>query len=79
MIEIPGEYGGLRCMGHGCTNLTASDLCKVCTIIARAEKAEAEVERLKQGYLAAGVNSLSWHFMEAINKLFEPCFGEPKP
>ncbi len=47
MIELPGEYGGLRCMGLGCTNLTASDLCKVCTIIARAEKAEAEIERLR--------------------------------
>ncbi len=27
---------------------------------ARAEEAEAEIERLKQGYLAAGVNSLRW-------------------
>ncbi len=44
----------------------------------KAAEAEAEIERLKQGYLAAGVNSLSWRFMEAINKLFEPCFTEPK-
>ena len=45
---------------------------------ARAEAAEAEVERLKKGYLQAGVNSLDRRFRAAINKLFEPCFEEAK-
>ncbi len=64
-------WTGLQCPEHGYPGSAQSWK-------ARAEKAETEIERLKQGYLAAGVNSLSWRFMEAINKLFDPCFGEPK-
>ncbi len=51
---------------------------RVAEIVAERDAFKAEVERLKQGYLAAGVNSLSWRFMEAINKLFDPCFEERK-